>query len=166
MSAPVLHVRGQVLVGRDATRDEVWVIDGKVSFTPPRSGTDVQTVDGWVLPGLVDAHCHVGLDPHGAVPREFAEEQALTDRDAGTLLIRDAGQPGDTRWVDEREDLPKIIRAGRHIARTRRYIRNYAHEVEEDELVEHVRLEAHHGDGWVKLVGDWIDREVGDLSPS
>ena len=66
MSAPVLHVRGQVLVGREATRDEVWVIDGKVSFTPPQSGRDVQTVDGWVLPGLVDAHCHVGLDPHGA----------------------------------------------------------------------------------------------------
>ncbi|HEY9497181.1 MAG TPA: amidohydrolase family protein [Intrasporangium sp.] len=168
MSAPVLHVRGQILIGRDAdaTRDEVWVIDGKVSFTPPQSGTEVQTVDGWVLPGLVDAHCHVGLDPHGAVPREVAEEQARTDREAGTLLIRDAGQPGDTRWVDEREDLPKIIRAGRHIARTRRYIRNYAHEVEEDELVEHVRLEAHRGDGWVKLVGDWIDREVGDLSPS
>ena len=83
--------------------------------------------------GLVDAHCRVGLDPHGAVPREVAEEQALTDRDAGTLLIRDAGQPGDTRWVDERGDLPKVIRAGRTIARTRRYIRNYAHEVEEDE---------------------------------
>ena len=166
MSAPVLHVRGQVLVGRDDVRDELWVIDGRVSFTPPASGADVQTLDGWVLPGLVDAHCHVGLDAHGEVPREVAEEQALADRDRGTLLIRDAGQPGDTRWVDDREDLPKIIRAGRHIARSRRYIRNYAHEVEESELVEHVRLEAHRGDGWVKLVGDWIDREVGDLSPS
>src|SRR6478735_8139182 len=72
----------------------------------------------------------------------------------------------DELWVDEREDLPKIIRAGRHIARTRRYIRNYAHEVEEDELARHVRLEARRGDGWVKLVGDWIDRDVGDLAPS
>jgi imidazolonepropionase-like amidohydrolase len=165
MRAPVLHVRGQVLIGPDETRDELWVVDGKVTFTKPQAA-DIQTLDGWVLPGLVDAHCHVGLDSHGAVPREVAEEQALTDRDRGTLLIRDAGQPGDTRWVDEREDLPKIIRAGRHIARTRRYIRNYAHEVEENELVQHVRLEAHRGDGWVKLVGDWIDREVGDLAPS
>lgn len=166
MDAPVLHVRGQVLVGPDEVHDEVWVIGGKISFTPPASGGDVQTVDGWVLPGLVDAHCHVGLDKHGAVPSDVAEEQALTDRDRGTLLIRDAGQPGDTRWVDDREDLPKIIRAGRHIARSRRYIRNYAHEIEESELVAHVRLEAHRGDGWVKLVGDWIDRDAGDLTPS
>ena len=166
MSAPVLHVRGRVLVGPDEVVDELWVIGGRVSFTPPSDRSDVQTVEGWVLPGLVDAHCHVGLGPQGEVPFEVAEEQARTDRDHGTLLIRDAGQPGDTRWVDEREDLPKIIRAGRHIARTRRYLRNYAHEVEEDELVRHVRLEAHRGDGWVKLVGDWIDRDVGDLAPS
>jgi imidazolonepropionase-like amidohydrolase len=166
-ASPVLHVRGRVLLGPDEVRDELWVIDGRVTFTrPSRYAGDVQTLEGWVLPGLVDAHCHVGLGPHGEVPREVAEQQALTDRDAGTLLIRDAGQPGDTRWVDERDDLPRIIRAGRHIARTQRYIRNFAHEVEEDELVQHVRLEAHRGDGWVKLVGDWIDRDVGDLAPS
>jgi len=29
-----------------------------------------------------------------------------------------------------------------------------------------VGREARRGDGWVKLVGDWIDREVGDLTPS
>ncbi|MDN5797439.1 MAG: amidohydrolase family protein [Intrasporangium sp.] len=167
MDAPVLHVRGQVLVGPHETRDEVWIIDGKVSFTAAPSGhTDVQTLEGWALPGLVDAHCHVGLGHHGEVPREEAEQQALADRAHGALLIRDAGQPGDTRWIDEREDLPKIIRAGRHIARTKRYMRNFAHEVEQDELEKYVRLEAHRGDGWVKLVGDWIDREVGDLTPS
>ena len=33
-----------------------------------------------------------------------------------------AGSPADTRWIDDRADLPRIIRAGRHIARTRRYI--------------------------------------------
>ena len=166
MDAPVLHVRGQVLVGPESTVDELWVIGGKVSFAPPAGDADIQSVDGWVLPGLVDAHCHVGLDAQGEVPREVAEEQALADRDHGTLLIRDAGQPGDTRWVDEREDLPKIIRAGRHIARARRYIRNYGHEIEEPELVEYVRREARRSDGWVKLVGDWIDRDAGDLTPS
>ncbi len=119
---------------------------------------------GWVLPGLVDAHCHVGLDRHGPVDADTAEKQALTDRDAGTLLIRDAGSPSDTRWIDDREDLPKIIRAGRHIARTRRYIRNYAHEIEPADLVAYVGREARRGDGWVKLVGDWIDREAGDLT--
>jgi imidazolonepropionase-like amidohydrolase len=67
--------------------------------------------------------------------------------------------------VQARDDLPRLVRAGRHIARTRRYIRNFAWEVEPEQLVEQVRLESRAGDGWVKLVGDWIDRDTGDLSP-
>ncbi|MDP0971955.1 hypothetical protein Q6294_34020, partial [Klebsiella pneumoniae] len=77
------------------------------------------------------------------------------------LLLRDAGSPADTRWVQERDDLPRLIRTGRHIARTRRYLPNFAWEIEPEDLVEHVRQEARNGDGWVKLVGDWIDRESG-----
>jgi imidazolonepropionase-like amidohydrolase len=160
----VLRVKGRVLVGPDDLRDELWVVGGRVSYDRPAATRDVRTVEGWALPGLVDAHCHVGLGAHGPVDAGTAEKQALTDRDAGTLLIRDAGSPSDTRWVDDRDDLPKIIRAGRHIARTRRYIRGYAHEIEPDDLVAYVGREARRGDGWVKLVGDWIDREMGDLA--
>ncbi|MER6566728.1 amidohydrolase family protein [Streptomyces sp. NPDC001093] len=161
----VLHVKGRVLVGPEDVRDELWVVGGRVSYDRPAGARDVRTVEGWALPGLVDAHCHVGLGAEGPVDAATAEKQALTDREAGTLLIRDAGSPSDTRWVDDREDLPKIIRAGRHIARTRRYIRNFAWEVEPDDLVAYVAQEARRGDGWVKLVGDWIDRDLGDLAP-
>ncbi|MCP9988519.1 amidohydrolase family protein [Streptomyces sudanensis] len=168
MSDPraVLHVKGRVLVGPEDVRDELWVVDGRVAHTRPTGvhASDVRTVTGWALPGLVDAHCHVGLDAHGAVDAGTSEKQALAERDAGALLLRDAGSPADTRWIDDRDDLPKIIRAGRHIARTRRYIRNYAHEIEPADLVAYVAREARRGDGWVKLVGDWIDREVGDLT--
>ncbi|MGK4580526.1 amidohydrolase family protein [Kitasatospora sp. HPMI-4] len=160
----VLHIRGRVLVGPEDVRDELWVVDGRVSFDRPARASDVRTVSGWAMPGLVDAHCHVGLDAHGAVDEATSEKQAVTDRDAGTLLIRDAGSAADTRWIDDREDLPRIIRAGRHIARTRRYIRNYAHEIEPGDLTAYVVAEARRGDGWVKLVGDWIDRERGDLA--
>jgi imidazolonepropionase-like amidohydrolase len=45
-------------------------------------------------------------------------------------------------------------------------MRNYAVEVEPDELSAQVAREAARGDGWVKLVGDWISREDGDLAPS
>jgi imidazolonepropionase-like amidohydrolase len=120
---------------------------------------------GWIVPGLVDAHCHIGLDQHGGVDQETQEQQAIADREAGALLVRDAGSPVDTRWIDDREDLPKIIRAGRHIARSKRYIRNYGWEIEPAELVAYVEQEARKGDGWVKLVGDWIDRDAGDLTP-
>ena len=71
----------------------------------------------------------------------------------------------DTRWVDDRDDLPRIVRAGRLHRATKRYIRNYGVEIEPDELVAQVEVEARHGDGWVKLVGDWIDRDTGDLGP-
>ncbi|MFW6689650.1 amidohydrolase family protein [Streptomyces sp. MAR4 CNX-425] len=162
---PVLRVRGRVLTGREETRDELWVVGGRVTFTPPAAARDVVDVEGWALPGLVDAHCHVGLDAHGAVDAATSEKQALADRDAGALLLRDAGSAADTRWIDDRDDLPRIIRAGRHIARTRRYIRNYAHEIEPADLVAYVGREARRGDGWVKLVGDWIDRDAGDLRP-
>ena len=165
MNAPVLHIKGRVLVGPQEVRDELWVVGGKITYAAPSAGADVQTVDGWVLPGLVDAHAHVGLDAHGAVDDATSEKQAIAERDGGTLLLRDAGSPADTRWIDDREDLPRIVRAGRHIARTRRYIRNYAHEIEPEDLTQYVRQEARRGDGWVKLVGDWIDRDTGDLSP-
>jgi imidazolonepropionase-like amidohydrolase len=163
--AEVLRVRGRVLVGPEDVRDELWVVGGRVTYDRPTGPAEVRTVTGWVLPGLVDAHCHVGLGTHGAVDAATSEKQELADRDTGALLLRDAGSPSDTRWVDDRDDLPRIIRAGRHLARPRRYIRDFAHEIEPGDLAAYVRQEARRGDGWVKLVGDWIDRETGDLSP-
>jgi imidazolonepropionase-like amidohydrolase len=158
-----LHLSGPVLVGSEQVRDAAWVVGDRLTFDPPPG--DATTLAGWVLPGLVDAHCHIGLGPQGEVPAEVALEQALTDRDAGALLLRDAGSPADTRWVDDRDDLPVLVRAGRHIARTRRYLRDFADEVEPEQLVAAVRTQAVRGDGWVKLVGDWIDRTSGDLAP-
>ena len=162
--ADVLHLPGPVLLGPDDEAGPAWVVGGRLTFDAPASG-DVTTVEGFVLPGLVDAHCHIGLDANGAVDRETSEAQARTDRDAGALLLRDAGSPADTRWIDDRDDLPRIVRAGRHLARTRRYIRNFAHEIEPEQLAEYAAEQARRGDGWVKIVGDWIDRETGDLAP-
>jgi imidazolonepropionase-like amidohydrolase len=160
----ILHIKGRVLAGPEDVRDELWAVDGRVTYDPPPAHLETTVVRGWALPGLVDAHCHVGLDAHGPVDDSTSEKQAVADREAGALLIRDAGSPSDTRWIDDREDLPRIIRAGRHIARTRRYIRNYAHEIEPGDLAAYIRREARRGDGWVKIVGDWIDRTEGDLT--
>ncbi|HRL49070.1 MAG TPA: amidohydrolase family protein [Propioniciclava sp.] len=159
---PRLHLTGHLLP--DAEPVELWVVEGRITYERVPGATTLAT-DAWLMPGLVDAHCHIGLDGHGAVDPATAERQALTDRNAGTLLVRDAGSPADTHWIDERADLPRIIRAGRHIARPRRYIRNFAAEVEPEDLIAEVRTQARRGDGWVKLVGDWIDREAGDLRP-
>lgn len=162
----VIRLTGPVLTGPDEVRAGAWVVGGRITFERPVGpGLDESTVDGWVLPGMVDAHSHVGLDAHGPVDRDTSEKQALADRDSGALLIRDAGSPSDTRWIDEREDLPVVLRAGRHIARTRRYLRNFAHEIEPEQLPSMMAAQARIGDGWVKIVGDWIDRCTGDLAP-
>lgn len=144
---------------------ELWVVDGLLSDEPV---ADAETLcdGGWIMPGLVDAHCHVGIGPDGPVALEQAVAQAKTERDAGALLLRDAGSPVDTRTLDTRTDLPRIIRAGRHLTRPRRYIPGVGIELaDEAELPEAVRNQARRGDGWVKLVGDWIDRATGDLAP-
>ena len=158
-----LHVRGVGLPDGDAV--ELWVVDGRISREPV-SGADTVFDGGWILPGLVDAHCHVGLGPQGAVELDEAIGQAETERAAGALLLRDCGSPINTRSLDDRDDLPRIIRAGRHLARPKRYMPGLPIDIEdESQLPDAVALQAQRGDGWVKLVGDWIDRGVGDLAP-
>ncbi|MBO0844548.1 MAG: amidohydrolase family protein [Nocardioides sp.] len=157
-----LRFRGPVLPDGEAR--DLYVVDGRVTLEP--QAVAETAVEGWIVPGLVDAHCHIGLDAHGAVDEATTEKQAVDDREAGALLLRDCGSPADTRWVQDRDDLPRLIRCGRHLARTRRYIRNYAYELEPEDLTTYVAQEAGAGDGWVKLVGDWISRDEGDLAPS
>jgi len=163
VSSPGLHLRG-VLLPQEEQRD-VWVRNGRLTFDPV-PGAETVATRGWIVPGLVDAHCHVGLQTDGPVADlDVAREQARADRDAGALLLRDAGSPVDTRPLLDEADLPRIVRAGQHIARPGRYLRNYAAEVEPDALVSEVRRQAARAGGWVKLVGDWIDRDAGDLAP-
>lgn len=158
-----LHLRGRGLPDGEPVE---WWIDRGVLSVEPIANADNVFDGGWIIPGLVDAHCHVGLGPGGAVSLDEAVTQAETERDAGALLLRDAGSPVDTRSFDEREDLPRIIRAGRHLARPKRYSPGLPIDIEdESQLPAAVAEQARFGDGWVKLVGDWIDRGVGDLAP-
>lgn len=146
----------------DGARD-LW-IDGDGRFADgPIAGAE--TISGWILPGLVDAHCHVGIGPDGAVELEEARAQGHVDAAAGALLVRDCGAPIDTRPLDDDPEMPEIVRAGRHLARPKRYIRGLPLEADDPaELPGLVAEQARHNP-WVKLVGDWIDRDEGDLAP-
>ena len=159
-----LHLSGVVLP--EGEHRDVWVRDGRFTFEPV-PGAETVSRGGWLIPGLVDAHCHVGIASGGGHVEDLAAArgQALTERAAGVLALRDCGSPVDTRALDDDPELPRIIRAGRHIAAPRRYIPGLAVEVEPSDLVAEVRTQARRGDGWVKLVGDWIDRGLGDLGP-
>lgn len=153
--------------------------------TGAAQGVTVPAGDGFVIPGgLVDVHCHIGLGPGGGVDRATAMAQVRAAARAGIGLIRDCGAPTDTHWIDARIDealsaeradgaepaiLPRIIRSGRHLARPRRYLPGFALELDSPgDLPKEVARQARAGDGWVKIVADWIDRSAGaeaDIAP-
>lgn len=114
-----LHVRGRGLP--DGEPVQWWIVDGVPRAEPVK---DAHTVwdGGWISPGLVDAHCHVGLGPHGAIELDEAIAQAETDHDAGALLLRDYGSPLDTRILDSHHELPgpAVVRRGTRRGRRRR----------------------------------------------
>ncbi|MCL6422132.1 amidohydrolase family protein [Brachybacterium sp. JHP9] len=167
--APVLHLRGPILLGPDEELSEAWVVGGAIRHERPDlpRGTEIQRIDGFVVPGLADLHCHIGISGEGTgTSLAEARAQARTDLATGVTLIRDAGSIIDTAPLQAEARMPRLIRCGRHIARTRRYLIGYAEEVEPEALPGAVAEQARRGDGWVKLVGDWIDRDAGDLTPT
>lgn len=158
-----LHLRGVLLP--DGEERDLWCVDGRLTFERA-AGAETVARSGWIVPGLVDAHCHLGVVPEGHIHEpDDLRAQARRNAVAGTLLIRDAGSPADTRFLDYEHDAPRVIRAGRHIARTKRYAPGLGVEVEPADLPAEVTRQAARGDGWVKFVGDWIDRAAGDLTP-
>jgi imidazolonepropionase-like amidohydrolase len=161
----VLHVRGTVLP--DGEVRDLWLVGDRVTFEPAR-GAETISDGGFVLPGLVDAHCHLGI-AYGAKPiRSLGEarELAHTDRDTGVLALRDAGSPYPYPQLDDEPGIPRLVRAGRHVAPIRRYLRDVGIEVAAEDVAATVTEQAKAGTGWVKIVGDWIDRTVGDLAPA
>ncbi|MDR1442742.1 MAG: amidohydrolase family protein [Bifidobacteriaceae bacterium] len=162
MATEVIHLSGAIVVDGETEYSDVWSVDGRLTLEKPFRTADLR-IDGVVLPGLVDVHCHIGLGDMGAVPPEEAKRQALADRDTGVLLVRDAGcprEPYSTRWLDNEAWSPRIIRSGQHLAIAKRYIRHLPRDIVPDQLPDAVAQEARAGDGWVKLVGDWIDRSM------
>lgn len=173
-----MHVSGHVLWREEDSRPAVWsagtweVRDGVIRRAPDSrvaSHPDATDLTGWVVPGLVDVHCHIGIGARGPVARDGQVAQAMADRDSGVTLVRDCGVPVDTSWLQGRRDLPVLLRCGRHLARTRRYAQGLAVEVAPEDLPASVAAQAGLGDGWVKIVADWIDRSDGaesDLVPA
>src|SRR5262245_37837177 len=117
-----VHLRGGVLPS-DEVRDP-WLVRDRVTFEPVPSA-ETLTDRGFILPGLVDAHCHIGRrrggDPIQAI--DEARDLAAVDRAAGVLTIRDAGSPYAYPELDDDPDMPRLVRCGRHVAPVRRYLR-------------------------------------------
>lgn len=166
---PILHLSGPILLGPEREIPEAWIVDGRIRHERPDlpAGREVVEISGFVVPGLADLHCHIGISDEGTgTTLEEARRQARIDLATGVTLIRDAGSIIDTSALQAEPGMPRLIRCGRHLARTRRYLIGYADELEPADLLGAITREAERGDGWIKLVGDWIDRSAGDLTPT
>ena len=112
-----LHVRGVVLP--DGVQRDVFIIQGRFTFQPVN---DARTIldGGFLLPGLVDVHAHLGLSspaPPEAPPEEQARASARQQLEAGVLTIREPGGPNRaSTGIGPRDGLPRTFTAGRFLA--------------------------------------------------
>jgi imidazolonepropionase-like amidohydrolase len=161
------ELTGPILADEDRTIGKAWVLGGRITYERPRHA-EVTRVDGWVIPGLVDMHCHLSVGPSGPVDGDLVVKQAMVERDAGVLLVRDTGSATSLEVLDGRTDVPKVRRSGRFIARPKRYLKGYAVEVDPEALPTEAATQARASGDWVKIIADWIDRDLGpeaDLTP-
>jgi imidazolonepropionase-like amidohydrolase len=106
-----LHLRGTRLPEGEPA--ELWTDDGRIRFRPV-AGAQTLAADGFILPGLVDAHTHPGAPAPGQPLDEVVlREDLVAHRDAGVTALRAMGAsarlPG---WVAGAPDLPRVIGGG------------------------------------------------------
>ena len=149
-----LHLRGTVLPEGDVR--DIWVLGDRLTFERPAG--DVTTVHegGFILPGLVDAHAHLGhhADTMAFDPELFAAAARQYTAD-GTLLLRVPGHrepiPAALRQGDA---VPRLVTAGPWLAWRGLEELDDLQTVPADLAAEGV-AQALANDGWCKTYGDW-----------
>ncbi|MBI4491832.1 MAG: amidohydrolase family protein [Chloroflexi bacterium] len=113
-----------------------------------------------LIPGLVDAHAHLGLAspaPPGAPPEERVRASARAQLDAGVLAIREPGGPDRaSAGIGPHEGLPRTFTAGRFLTPPGSYFPGLAREVAAADLPAAAEEEARASGAWAKVIGDWV----------
>jgi imidazolonepropionase-like amidohydrolase len=147
-----LCVRGPALPDGDVVELSA---DGDRWTTDPVHGAQV-VVEGWLLPGLVDAHTHPGT----ARPGDDLDDDLLrTDLEdhlrAGVTAVRAPGLAGNPpTWFGRDPGLPRGVHAGPWIARPGQFLDGWGRRATLDEMPA-VAAEQANRTGWAKLIGDW-----------
>ncbi|XVU23916.1 amidohydrolase family protein [Actinoplanes sp. CA-054009] len=129
--------------------------DGDRWTTDPVPHADL-VAEGWILPGLVDAHTHPGADgPGRPLDDAVLRDDLRSHLDSGVTLIRSPGLAGDPPdWFGRDDDSPRAFHAGPWIAQHGQFFEGWGRRPEPVDLPA-VAAEQAGRTGWAKVVVDW-----------
>lgn len=111
---------------------------------------------GWLLPGLVDAHTHPGAErPGQPLDETVLREDLLEHLRAGVTLLRAPGLAGrPPAWFGQDPDLPRAVHAGPWLAQPGQFFHGWGERAALADLPR-VAAERAQRSGWAKLIADW-----------
>ena len=154
----VVRIRGRALPDGDYV--DLYA-DGDRWTTDPVPDAQV-VAEGWLLPGLVDAHTHPGARAPGEpLDEELLREHLQQHLEAGVTAIRSPGLAGvPPAWFGTDPDLPRAWHAGPWLAQHGQFFDGWGRRVDHDELPAVAAAQAARS-GWAKIIADWqLDDEA------
>jgi imidazolonepropionase-like amidohydrolase len=149
---PVIRVRGIALPSGDYV--DLYA-DGDRWTADPVAGAEL-VAQGWLLPGLVDAHTHPGAQGPGKPLDETVLREDLHEHvAAGVTLIRAPGLADDPPgWFGRDDDVPRALHAGPWIAQHGQFFDGWGRRADHAGLPALAAAQAART-GWAKVIADW-----------
>jgi imidazolonepropionase-like amidohydrolase len=128
--------------------------DGDRWTDDPVAGAELAG-EGWLLPGLTDAHTHPGADPGKPLDETILRDDLRAHVAAGVTMIRSPGLAGDPPgWFGTDEDVPRAVHAGPWIAQHGQFVDGRGRRASHAEMPAMAAAQASRS-GWAKIIADW-----------
>jgi imidazolonepropionase-like amidohydrolase len=128
--------------------------DGDRWTDDPVAGAEL-VGEGWLLPGLTDAHTHPGADPGKPLDEAVLRDDLRAHVAAGVTMIRSPGLAGDPPgWFGTDEDVPRAVHAGPWIAQHGQFVDGWGRRASHAEMPAMAAAQAARS-GWAKIIADW-----------
>jgi len=148
----VVRIRGVALPDGDVV--DLYA-DGDRWTTEPVANAEL-VGEGWLIPGLVDAHTHPGAEEPGDAFDEVSLREDLHRHvAAGVTLIRSPGLAGEApAWYGVDHDVPRAVNAGPWISQHGQFFESWGTKATLAEMP-FVAAEQARRTRWVKIIVDW-----------